>query len=135
MEVIFFCARSVMFVLMLFFGYVLLLFVLYLIMFYRILPHTLSPSFWYSGAYALELAYATRTRGPLAGVWGSPPSSPLVLCIYVLLVYCVKHLLYCIVQIFCTNILPSCILFSVVPVGIPSIDYFLHLNLFVFILS
>ena len=64
-----------MFVLMLFFGYVLLLFVLYLIMFYRILPHTLSPSFWYSGAYALELAYATRTRGPLAGVWGSLPLS------------------------------------------------------------
>ena len=88
------------------FGYVLLLFVLYLIIFYRTLPHTLSPSFWYSGAYALVLAYATRTRGPLAGVWGSPPSSPLVLCIYVLLVYCVKHLLYCIVQIFCTNILP-----------------------------
>ena len=84
MEVIFFCARSVMFVLMLFFGYVLLLFVLYLIMFYRILPHTLSPSFWYSGAYALELAYATRTRGPLAGVWGSPPllsSRTMYLCI------------------------------------------------------
>ena len=75
MEVIFFCARSVMFVLMLFFGYVLLLFVLYLIMFYRILPHTLSPSFWYSGAYALVLAYATRARGPLAGVWGSLPLS------------------------------------------------------------
>ena len=64
-----------MFVLMLFFGYVLLLFVLYLIMFYRILPHTLSPSFWYSGAYALVLAYATRARGPLAGVWGSLPLS------------------------------------------------------------
>ena len=69
------------------------------------------------------------------GVGLPPPSSPLVLCIYVLLVYCVKHLLYCIVQIFCTNILPLCILFSLVPVGIPSIDYFLHLNLFVFILS
>ena len=55
------------------FGYVLLLFVLYLIIFYRTLPHTLSPSFWYSGAYALVLAYATRARGPLAGVWGSPP--------------------------------------------------------------
>ena len=56
-------------------------------MFYRILPHTLSPSFWYSGAYALVLAYATRARGPLAGVWGSPPS-PLV-CIYVLcMLYC-----------------------------------------------
>ena len=74
-----------MFVLMLFFGYVLLLFVLYLIMFYRILPHTLSPSFWYSGAYALELAYATRTRGPLAGVWGSPP--PPLLWYYVFM-YC-----------------------------------------------
>lgn len=44
-------------------------------MFYRILPHTLSPSFWYSGAYALVLAYATRARGPLAGVWGSLPLS------------------------------------------------------------
>ena len=64
------------------FGYVLLLFVLYLIMFYRILPHTLSPSFWYSGAYALVLAYATRSRGPLAGVWGSLPlSSRMYLCI------------------------------------------------------
>ena len=31
--------------------------------------------------------------------------------------------------------LPSCILFSLVPVRIPSIDYFLHFNLFVFILS
>ena len=31
--------------------------------------------------------------------------------------------------------LPSCILFSLVPVRIPSIDYFLHHNLFVFILS
>ena len=63
------------------FGYVLLLFVL--IIFYRTLPHTLSPSFWYSGAYALVLAYATRTRGPLAGVWGSPPSPlvPMYLCI------------------------------------------------------
>ena len=58
-----------------YFGYVLLLFVPYLIMFYRILPHTLSPSFWYSGAYALVLAYATRARGPLAGVWGSLPLS------------------------------------------------------------
>ena len=74
-----FCAH-VMFVL--YYVYVLLLFVLYLIMFYRILPHTLSPSFWNSGAYALVLAYATRARGPLAGVWDSPPS-PLV-CIYVL---------------------------------------------------
>ena len=44
-------------------------------MFYRILPHTLSPSFWYSDAYALALAYATRSRGPLAGVWGSLPLS------------------------------------------------------------
>ena len=59
----------------LYYVYVLLLFVLYLIMFYRILPHTLSPSFWYSGAYALVLAYATRARGPLAGVWGSRPLS------------------------------------------------------------
>ena len=63
----------VMFVL--YYVYVLLLFVLYLIMFYRILPHTLSPSFWNSGAYALVLAYATRARGPLAGVWGSLPLS------------------------------------------------------------
>ena len=77
-----------MFVLMLFFGYVLLLFVLYLIMFYRILPHTLSPSFWYSGAYALVLAYATCARGPLAGVWGSLPLSSRT-CIYVLcMLYC-----------------------------------------------
>ena len=44
-------------------------------MFYRILPHTLSPSFWYSGAYALVLAYATCAREPLAGVWGSLPLS------------------------------------------------------------
>ena len=68
----FFCAH-VMFVL--YYVYVLLLFVLYLIMFYRTLPHTLSPSFWNSGAYALVLAYATRSRGPLAGVWGSLPLS------------------------------------------------------------
>ena len=68
-----FCAH-VMFVL--YYVYVLLLFVLYLIMFYRILPHTLSPSFWNSGAYALVLAYATCARGPLAGVWGSLPLSP-----------------------------------------------------------
>ena len=52
-------------------------------MFYRILSHTLSPSFWYSGAYALVLAYATRTRGPLAGVWAPPPlsSRTMYLCI------------------------------------------------------
>ena len=86
------------------FGYVLLLFVLYLIIFYRTLPHTLSPSFWYSGAYALVLAYATRSRGSLAGVWGSPPLLS-YLCIYVLLVYFVKPLLYCIVQILCKEIL------------------------------
>ena len=62
-----------MFVLMLFFGYVLLLFVLYLIMFYRILPHTLSPSFWNSGAYALVLAYATRARDAFSWGVGLPP--------------------------------------------------------------
>ena len=56
------------------------------------------------------------------------------------------HYLYCILLCsivcicICTYVfmylsLPSCILFSLVPVGIPSIDYFLHLNLFVFILS
>ena len=55
------------------FGYVLLLFVLYLIIFYRTLPHTLSPSFWYSGAYALVLAYATRARGAFSWGVGLPP--------------------------------------------------------------
>ena len=65
-----FCAH-VMFVL--YYVYVLLLFVLYLIMFYRILPHTLSPSFWNSGAYALVLAYATRARDAFSWGVGLPP--------------------------------------------------------------
>ena len=74
-----FCAH-VMFVL--YYVYVLLLFVLYLIMFYRILPHTLSPSFWNSGAYALVLAYATRARDAFSwGVGLPPPSSRMYLCI------------------------------------------------------
>ena len=42
-------------------------------MFYRILPHTLSPSFWNSGAYALVLAYATRARGAFSWGVGLPP--------------------------------------------------------------
>ena len=57
-------------------------------MFYRILPSTLSPSFWYSGAYALVLAYATRTRGPLAGVWGSPPLSSRIMYLCITCISC-----------------------------------------------
>ena len=67
----------------LYYVYVLFLFVLLFVSLSQF-PHTLFPSFWYSGAYALELAYATRTRGPLAGVWGSPPllsSRTMYLCI------------------------------------------------------
>ena len=68
------------------FGYVLLLFVLYLIIFYRTLPHTLSPSFWNSGAYALVLAYATRARGAFSwGVGLPPPLLSYVFMYYVLL--------------------------------------------------
>ena len=73
----------------LYYVYVLFLFVLLFVLLFVSLsqfPHTLFPSFWYSGAYALVLAYATRARGPLAGVWGSPPSS--LVCIYVL---CMLH--------------------------------------------
>ena len=57
-------------------------------MFYRILPHTLSPSFWYSGAYALVLAYATRARGPLAGVWGSLPLSSRIMYLCITCIAC-----------------------------------------------
>ena len=77
-----FCAH-VMFVL--YYVYVLLLFVLYLIMFYRILPHTLSPSFWNSGAYALVLAYATRARG--ASSWGVGLPPPLLSYVFMYYVY------------------------------------------------
>ena len=58
----------------LYYVYVLFLFVLLFVSLSQF-PHTLFPSFWYSGAYALVLAYATRARGPLAGVWGSLPLS------------------------------------------------------------
>ena len=64
----------------LYYVYVLFLFVLLFVSLSQF-AHTLFPSFWYSGAYALVLAYATRARGPLAGVWGSPPlSSRMYLC-------------------------------------------------------
>ena len=51
---------------------------------YRLLPHTLSPSFWNSGAYALVLAYATRARGAFSWGVGLPPSPSPLVCIYVL---------------------------------------------------
>ena len=62
----------------LYYVYVLFLFVLLFVLLFVSLsqfPHTLFPSFCFSGAYALVLAYATRARGPLAGVWGSLPLS------------------------------------------------------------
>ena len=58
----------------LYYVYVLFLFVLLFVSLSQF-PHTLFPSFCFSGAYALVLAYATRARGPLAGVWGSLPLS------------------------------------------------------------
>ena len=58
----------------LYYVYVLFLFVLLFVSLSQF-PHTLFPSFCLSGAYALVLAYATRARGPLAGVWGSLPLS------------------------------------------------------------
>ena len=88
-----FCAH-VMFVL--YYVYVLLLFVLYLIMFYRILPHTLSPSFWNSGAYALVLAYATRARGAFSwGVGLPPPLLSYVFMYYALLQHSYVSMLLC----------------------------------------
>ena len=82
------------------FGYVLLLFVLYLIIFYRTLPPHPLPKLlvlWRlcpsaSLCYPLQRAFSW-------GV-GLPPPLPSYLCIYVLLVYCVKLLLYCIVPMY-----------------------------------
>ena len=60
----------------LYYVYVLFLFVLLFVLLFVSLsqfPHTLFPSFCFSGAYALVLAYATRARGASSWGVGLPP--------------------------------------------------------------
>ena len=56
----------------LYYVYVLFLFVLLFVSLSQF-AHTLFPSVWYSGAYALVLAYATRARGASSWGVGLPP--------------------------------------------------------------
>ena len=68
----------------LYYVYVLFLFVLLFVSLSQF-PHTLFPSFWYSGAYALVLAYATRARG--ASSWGVGLPPPLLSYVFMYYVY------------------------------------------------